>query len=80
MSERAKYRGYLAEAQEEERRLVLKMSGLRQSIRDRMDLVKDVGEIDGELIAQQAIEFRQAQIELTAKRAEIKTIKDVLGD
>lgn len=79
MSERAKYRGHLAEAEEKEALLETRLKGLVESLRDQLDPIADVGELKGEIIASQATEFATIQIELISIRGKISTIKKHLG-
>lgn len=79
MSERIKFQGHLADAELRERELRIKLEGLVSSLRDLLDPIADVGVLKGEIIAQQALEFGQARINLLAVRSEIERIKGILG-
>lgn len=79
MSERAKMKGQLAEANEKEALLETRLQGLVDSLRDQLDPIADVGELKGEIIATQATEFAAIQIELVQVRQKIETIKKYLG-
>lgn len=78
MSERAKFRGYLAEAKEKETRLEVKIGGLVAALRGQLDPFADPGDLETEVIGQQALELHDAQTELRRVRAEIKRINQVL--
>ena len=79
MSERLKYEGRLAEASQAENRLRLRLSGLVRSLRDLLDPTEDVARLDGEQIADQALQLAMVKGELDAKMAEIGSIREVLG-
>ena len=79
MSERLKHEGRLAEKEREAKRLTLKIKGLVDSMRDALDPFEPALGLDLELVAEQAIEIRSAQIDLVAIDAEIKAILKVLG-
>lgn len=79
MTERIKFQGHLADAELRERELRIKLEGLVSSLRDLLDPIADVGVLKGEIIAQQALEFGQARINLLAVRSEIERIKGILG-
>lgn len=79
MSERLKYEGRLVERQREAKRLELKLSGLRSSMRDLLDPFEDIDELNLDIVAEQAIEARAAQIDYLAAREEIKAISKALG-
>jgi len=79
MSERLKFQGRLAEKEIEGKRLVLRINGLRDSLRNLLDPFEDVAELRGELIAQQAVELAGMQADLDGVSAEIAAIKKALG-
>ena len=79
MNERLKYEGRLAEARQEERRLRLRLDGLVRSLRDLLDPTEDVGRLEAEQIADQAMQLAAVQGDLKGKQAEIAKIADVLG-
>ncbi|WP_319543170.1 hypothetical protein [uncultured Pseudodesulfovibrio sp.] len=79
MNERAKYRGLLAEAEDNENHLKVKLTGLVESLRDHLEPFTDPGSLNGEIIASQATDFASVQIELKSTRARISAIKNHLG-
>jgi len=79
MSERLKYQGRLAEAEQAERRLKMRMDGLVRSLRDLLDPTEDVARLDADQIADQAMQLAAAAGDLRARTAEIAKIRDVLG-
>jgi hypothetical protein len=79
MSERAKFRGQLAETEEKEGLLTTRLKGLVESLRDQLDPIADVGELDGNVIASQATDFAAIQIELVQVRSKINQINKLLG-
>ena len=74
-SERLAFRGWLLEQENKERALRLKISGLRDSLRSHLSLLEKEEELPGEMIAQQALELRSAQIDLVTLQEEIKAKK-----
>lgn len=80
MNERAKYRGKLALAQDEELKLEVKAQGLVMALRDNLDPIEDPGRLHVDVIGQQSLDLHQAVIELRAKREEIAQIRRILED
>lgn len=79
MNERLKYEGRLVEAQREKMRLEMRIQGLIRSLRDLLDPTEDVARLEGEQIADQALQLAAKQRDLKAKQAEISKIRDLLG-
>ena len=79
MSERIKFMGRKQEKQEEAGKLKLSIDGLVESIRDHLDPFAEIEELNTELVAQQAIELAEKQIEYKGLLIEIKAINKVLG-
>jgi hypothetical protein len=79
MSERAKYRGQLAEEEELEARLKIRLEGLVESLRDQLSPFVEPGTLKGEIIASQGIEFASVQQELLEARKKITAIRQYLG-
>lgn len=77
--ERLKYKGRLAEAKETAARLKLKIDGFRSSMRERLDLFEVVEALSLDVVVDQAIEARAAQIDYQACLDEIKAIEKALG-
>lgn len=80
MSEKLEFRGWLLEKEEKVRALRLRLTGLQESLRGNLSLLRDVRDINGELVAQQAVEFRAVQIDLAALEAEIAAKKKAFGE
>lgn len=78
--ERLTFRGWLLQQEEKVKELRLKLKGLQESMRGGLSLLRDVKEIDGELLAQRAVEFRAIQIDLAALEAEIAAKKRAFGE
>jgi len=78
-NERLKYRGRLAEAKESATRLKLKLEGLRDSMRDGLDRFESIESLRLDMVVEQAIEARAAQIDYQACLDEIKAIEKALG-
>lgn len=79
MNERLKFQGRLTEKELEAKRLILRIKGLRDSLRNQLDPFEDVVELRGELIAEQAVELAGLQADLRGVSAEIAAIKKALG-
>jgi hypothetical protein len=73
------FKGWLLQQEQKQRELELKISGLRDSIRCHLAPIIATDDIEGELIAQQAIELRTVQIDLQALKAEIRAKKKAYG-
>ena len=79
MNERLKFRGRLEEKKMEAARLNLRLMGLRDALRDKLDPFENVFDIDGDVIASEALEFAKVQGEYRAALAIIESIKKALG-
>lgn len=79
MNERLKFQGRLAEKELEEKKLRLRLDGLRNSIRELLDPFEDVAELNCEVVAEQALEMASLQVDLKAVLDEIKAINKALG-
>jgi len=79
MSERLKFEGRLREKELEEKKLRLRIEGLRNSIRDLLDPFEELVELKCEVVAEQALEMAGLQADLKACVEEIKAIKKALG-
>lgn len=79
MSERAKYRGILAETEDEIRKIENRMKGLVGAMRDQLNPFEDLGDLKTEVIAEQAMELASQRIELVEKRDRAKALKKHLG-
>lgn len=79
MNERAKYRGLLAEQEELEARLKIRLEGLVESLRDQLSPFVEPGTLKGEIIASQGVEFATTQQELLESRKKITSIRQYLG-
>jgi phage-related minor tail protein len=78
-TERLKYRGRLEEAREKAARLKIKISGLRTSMREQLDPFANIDDLMLDIVTEQAIEARAAQIDYLAARDEINAIEKALG-
>ena len=79
MSERLKYQGRLAEKEQEERRLKLRLEGLVESLRDQLDPTIDVARLKGKLIAEEALQLAGILGELRAVQEDMEKIRELLG-
>lgn len=80
MTERLKFQGRLLEREREAERLRTLLRGLRAALREALDPIEPVDELDRDAIVQQATEFGLKQIELVGVMAEIRAIKRELGE
>lgn len=79
MTERLKHLGRLEEKKLQARETEIRMRGLVESLRDRLDPFEKPDELDTEVIASQALELAQLKIELTGLNDEIRAIEKALG-
>lgn len=79
MSERLKFVGRLEEKRLLIEKLELQLAGLRDSIRDHLDPFEPIKDLKLDIVAQQALEMAELQIELKTAREEMQAIKKVLG-
>lgn len=79
MNERLKFQGRLQEKRMDAERLRLRLIGLRDALRDKLDPFEDVFDIDGDVIASEALEFAKTQGGYRAALAVIESIKKALG-
>lgn len=79
MTERLKFEGRLSEKERDSKRLKLKINGLLRSMRDLLDPFVEPVELYLDVVAEQAIEIRAAQINLIEVEGEIKELKKALG-
>lgn len=78
--ERLRMRGRLVEEDQKMRELAGRLATLRGAMRDELDpLEGDLGRIDGESVANMAIEFSQKQISYRETRKRVDAIKEALG-
>ena len=80
MTEQLKYRGRLAERQFEAKRLILRMDGLRKSIRDILDPFEDIAELRVDVAVEQALELAGLQADLKETTDTIAAINKALGN
>jgi len=80
MSERLKYQGRLAEMELEEKSILLKMQGLRDAIRDQLDPLESLEVLALDVVAQEAMELAELQIQLKELQAKIEKAKKLVGD
>ena len=79
MSERLSYMGRLREKELEQRRLVIKAEGLRDSIRQALDPFEKIEIIRADVAAEQAVELADLVIQIVALNGEIAAIRRALG-
>ncbi len=79
MNERLKFMGRLEERRLEAEQLKLRLRGLRDSIRDILDPFDAVEELDGDVLALQAMEFASVQIRCKEALSEMAVIRKTLG-
>lgn len=79
MTERLKFKGRLEEKKLERDNLRLKLEGLRHSIRDHLDPFDEIVDLKLDVVAAQAIEATQIQLQLKGILAEIEAIRKALG-
>ena len=79
MNERLKFQGRLAEKQLEAKSLMLRMDGLRKSIRDTLDPFEDILDLRVEVAVEQVLELAGLQADLEETTATIAAINKALG-
>ncbi len=79
MNERLKFMGRLEERRLEAEQLKLRLRGLRDSIRDILDPFDAVEELQGDVLAAQAVEFAALQIRCREVLSEAAVIRRTLG-
>jgi hypothetical protein len=79
-NERLKHLGRLEEKKENAKKLRLKIEGLRDAMRENLDQFEPVEDLKLDVVAEQAFEIRNCQIELIEINSTIKAIKKVLGE
>lgn len=78
-AERLKYKGRLVELENQADNLKLTLGHGLRTMRDMLDPTEALDAIEGEAVANLAIQFAQKQIELRAALSKIETIKEALG-
>jgi hypothetical protein len=78
-TERTKFRGRLAEKDDERHQLKIKIDLRRDQLRDLLDPFADPKDMNGEKIMQLSIEMATYLIDYGAVMAEIAAIKKALG-
>jgi len=79
MSERLKYEGHLATLGKDKKALEIEIEGLVKAMRDNLDLMKRPEKLSTELIANQALQLRNKQIDLQAIISDIEKVHEILG-
>jgi len=79
MSERLQYLGRLREKELQAKELGLKIKGLIDSLRLKLDPFEKIEELETALIAQQSMELATVHIEYIGITEEIKALKKALG-
>ena len=79
MSETLKFRGRLAEKEFSLKGLRLRIRGLVISIRDNLDPLGEIEDIQADIAAEQAIELSDLKIQYAETLSDIRAIKKALG-
>ena len=79
MTEQLKFRGRLAEKKMAEKKLRLRMEGLRSSIREFLDPFEDVVNLNTDVATEQMIELAGLRIDLKETIDTIVALKKALG-
>lgn len=79
MTEREKFMGRLEEAKLQAKSLKLKAEGLRDSVRDHLDPFEEVFDLKLDVVATQALELAELQIQHKAVSEKIKALEKSLG-
>lgn len=79
MSERTRYESHLALLRQDVYSLRKTLEGRVEVMRETIDPLKKVEDLDAHLIAQQALEFAGKHSVLLEKLAEIKKAEEILG-
>lgn len=80
MSDTLKIKGKLGELSLELKRLLLKFDGLKESLRDLLDVTeRDPARIKTDLIGEQAIDLDKLKGEIIDLRKEIADLQRILG-
>ena len=79
MTEQLKFRGRLAEKKMAEKKLRLRMEGLRSSIREFLDPFEDVVNLNTDVATEQMIELAGLRIDLKEAIDTIAALKKALG-
>lgn len=79
MSERLKFTGRLTEAEMKEKQLRLRLDGLVKAMRDNLDPFADAEDLPLDVVASQALEAAEYQIELKETLGNIVALKRALG-
>jgi hypothetical protein len=77
--ERVKFEGRLAVNRREREEAQLRLQGLRRSLRDLLDPILPVEQLETELIAAQVVDLANLGIKYRGLLKEALLIKDVLG-
>ena len=80
MTEQLKFRGRLAEKSLEEKKLRLRMEGLRDSVREILDPFDDIYELRIEVAVEQVLELAGLQADLKETIDTIAAINKALGN
>ena len=77
--ERLRFQGRLAEKEQEMKSLIVRIAGLRDSIRIMLDPFGPLPDIKADVVAAQAVELANHHIRYMELRQEITAIEKVLG-
>lgn len=79
MNEKIKHEGRLGEKEREAEGLRLTLRGLVDSLRDKLDPIDPVEELEAAMIQNMSMQFAQRQAELKGVLEDIRKIKKILG-
>lgn len=79
MNEFLKIEGRLVIMEREADDLKNRLKGLVKALRDNLDLMENVQDLDGDIIAAQAVEFARTRFEYLEILARIREAKRILG-
>ena len=79
MSERLKFQGRLAEKEREAKTLELRISGLRDGLRETLDPFEAIADLKADVIAAQAVDLAELHIRYMETMGEIAAIRKALG-
>jgi len=79
MTENVKFQGRLREKELEAEKLELKIRGLRDAMRDGLDPFEPIADLPLDVVAAQAVDAAELQIQLLQVLEDIRAIKKTLG-
>lgn len=79
MTERLKYEGHLATLGKRKKGLEIEIEGLVKAMRENLDVLTRPEKLETDLIASQAMQLRNKQIDLKVINADIEKVNEILG-